>query len=290
MLSTRNFWTGFAAGSALLLAVACNESRDTGSVTTQSSQGTSVAPDAESVENRDNALVRVVNAIPGGAASVYADDSLAFQSVAYKSVSEWKEMPDDFFGFKVVQVGQSIGTDTIAENREKLSNGGHYTIVALPEDRADPSQGDEYGDLRVLDDELKPMTEGKARVRFINAVAGLETDIDVIRTGDDEALVEGVNYGNEAGWNEEDPWTGALEVQLDGSDRAIATIPAVEFQAGRSYTFIFTGTPENVEVIRFTDDVSQRSSEMDANPQMDADENMRDADTSAGAGATESPY
>jgi len=267
MISTRNFWSGFAAGSALLFAVACNESRDTGSVTTQSSQGTSVAPDAESVENRDNALVRVVNAIPGGAASIYADDSVAFQSVAYKAVSEWQEMPDDYFGFKVVQVGQSIGTDTLAENREKLSNGGHYTIVALPEDKANPSQGDEYGDLRVLDDELKPMTDGKARVRFINAVPGLETDIDVIRSSDDKALVDGVNYGNEAGWNDEDPWTGALEVRLDGKETALATIPAVEFQAGRSYTFIFTGTPRNVEVIRFSDDVSQRVDES----QMDAD-------------------
>ncbi|HEU4800075.1 MAG TPA: DUF4397 domain-containing protein [Gemmatimonadales bacterium] len=280
MISTRNFWSGFAAGSALLFAVACNESRDTGSVTTQSSQGTSVAPDAESVEGRDNALVRVVNAIPGSPASIYADDSVAFESVAYKAVSEWEEMPDDFFGFKVVQVGQSIGTDTLAENREKLSNGGHYTIVALPEDRANPSQGDEYGDLRVLDDELKPMTEGKARVRFINAVAGLETDIDVIRSGDNEALVEGVNYGNEAGWNDEDPWTGALEVRLDGNETALATIPAVEFQAGRSYTFIFAGTPESVEVIRFSDDV---------HPQMDADDKMMDAEGAADTAAA-APY
>ena len=274
MFSTRKFWSGFAAGSALLLAVACNESRDTGSVTTQSSQGTSVAPDAESVENRDNALVRVVNAIPGGAASIYADDSVAFQSVAYKAVSEWQEMPDDYFGFKVVQAGQSVGTDTIAENREKLSNGGHYTIVALPEDEDKPSQGDEYGDLRVLDDELKPMTEGKARVRFINAVPGLETDIDVIRTGDDEALVDGVNYGNEAGWNDEDPWTGALEIRLDGSERALATIPAVEFQAGRSYTFIFTGTPQNVEVIRFSDDVKRSANDSPTDLDDDDDEGM----------------
>lgn len=270
MRYTRNFWSGIAAGSALLFVVACNETRDTGSVTTQSSQGTSVAPDAELVEERDNALVRVVNAIPGGAASIYADDSVAFQSVAYKAVSEWQEMPDDYFGFKVVQAGQSVGTDTIAENREKLSNGGHYTIVALPEDEANPSQGDEYGDLRVLDDELKPMTEGKARVRFINAVPGLKTDIDVIRTGDDEALAEGVNYGNEAGWNDEDPWTGALEVRLDGKEAALATIPAVEFQAGRSYTFIFTGTPSNIEVIRFTDDVKQRPDVDDGMPD-DAD-------------------
>ena len=59
-------------------------------------------------------------------------------------------------------------------------------------------------------------------MRFINAVPGLDTDINVIRSGDDEALVEGVNYGNEAGWNDEDPWTGALEVRLDGKETALA--------------------------------------------------------------------
>jgi len=240
------------AGGVVALAAACNETRDTGAVTTTTDQGTSNAPAAENVEERDNALVRVVNAIPGGAVSIFAGDSLAFSNVAYKSTTEFKEMPDDYFGFRIVRPGGDVKENTLAENREKLSNGGHYTIVAIADTDDD---ADSFGELRVLDDELKPLTSGKARVRFINAVAGLSDEISIFPRGSTNALVDGVNFKNEAGWNEEDPWKGTLEVRTENRKAPLATIPNVNLEAGKTYTFVIAGTASKVEVIQWTDTV-----------------------------------
>lgn len=253
MRNNTRLWSGMIAGGMLIFTAACNETRDTGSVTTRTDDGTSTTPTAEAVEERDNALVRVVNAMPGGAASIYAGDSLAFGTVAYKSVTEFKEMPDDYFGFKAVKPGASAETDAIAENREKLSNGGHYTIIALPDDDADQ---DSNGELRVLDDELKPLTEGKARIRFVHAIPNVE-EVSVFARGNDEAIVDGVNYKMEAGWDEIDPMSGTLEIRTEDRRTALATIPSVNLEAGKSYTYVLAGRQGKVDVIKFVDDVQQ---------------------------------
>jgi len=263
MRNRKRLFSGMVAGGTILLAAACNETRDTGAVTTDKEGGISTTPTAEAVEERDNALVRVVNAIPGGAASIYAGDSLAFDNVAYRQVTDLEEMPDDYFGFRVVNAGARMDDDALAENREKLADGGHYTIIALPDDDAD---ADDDGTLRVLDDELKPITNGKARVRFVHAVTGLDDELSVFVKGNENALVDGINYSREAGWNEEDPTTGTLEVRGEGSERALATIPNVNIEAGKTYTWVFAGTPDNVQVISFTDEVAVDPDEDDAMP------------------------
>lgn len=262
-MRTRRLIDGMLAGGLIAFAGACNETRDTGAVTTEKEGGTSTTPTAEVVEERDNALVRVVNAMPGGATSIFAGDSLAFANVAYRAVTDWEEMPDDYFGFRVVNAGARADDDALAENREKLGNGGHYTIIALPDDDGD---ADDDGTLRVLDDDLKPITSGKARVRFVHAISGLDDEINVFVRGNDNPLVEGVNFSHEAGWNEEDPISGTLEVRAEGSERALVTIPNVNLEAGKSHTYILTGTPAKVEVIHFSDSVALDPDRDDAVP------------------------
>jgi hypothetical protein len=160
--------------------------------------------------------------------------------------------------------GASYGyTDTLAENREKLSNGGHYTIVAIADTDDD---ADSFGELRVLDDELKPITNGKARVRFVNAVAGLDDEISVFPRGSENALVDGINFKMEAGWNEEDPWSGTLEVRTEDRKSPLATVPNVDLKAGGTYTFVIAGTPNKVEVIQVKDQVARDPDADDAMP------------------------
>jgi hypothetical protein len=245
MRNNTKIW-GLVAGAAVLVA-GCNESRDTGAVTSKTSAGTSVAPPAEAVEERDNALVRVVNALPGGAVNIYAGDSAAFGNVAYKTATSFKEMPDDFFGFKVVK---GANTDNpLAENREKLSNGGHYTVIALPE------EGDAgKANLRVLDDELKPLTDGKARIRVVNAAAHAG-EVSVYVRGKADALFDGINFKNEAGWSEIDPFKGTLEIRPEGKKNVLASIPSVNVQAGHSYTFVVAGKPGKLDIIKIDDNV-----------------------------------
>lgn len=232
-----------------MLTAACNETRDTGAVTSKTDAGVSSAPAAEAVENRDKALVRVVNAIPGGSAiDIWAGDSTAFQGVAYKKATAYREIPDDMFNF---QIKATADGKALAENRENLKDGGHYTIVALPD-----QGGADKRNLRVLDDELEPVSPEKARVRFINGVPS-DTDVDVVLRGRDDALFDGVNFKSEAGWNELDPMAGTLEVRPDNDRAVLASLGNVKLEGGKTYTFVLSGRPGKYELIKIEDVVGK---------------------------------
>jgi Domain of unknown function (DUF4397) len=246
MTMLRGLCTGMLAGGAVLLAGACNTSRDTGAVSSKTSEGTTNAPASDVAERRDVALVRVVNAVPAGAVTIYAGDSTAFASVGYKSATEFREIPDDRFNFKL-----GSKDNPLAENRENLDGGGHYTIIAMPD-----AGGADKRNLRVLDDDLKPVSPDKARVRVINAIPG-DLEVSTYVRGRQEPLFDGVNFKSEAGWSEFDPVAGTLEVRPEGKKNVLASLPGVKLEGGKSYTFVVAGTPSKVEIIKIEDDVAK---------------------------------
>jgi hypothetical protein len=249
MRKLRGLCAGMLAGGAVMLTAACNETRDTGAVTSKTDAGTSSAPAAEAVEDRDMALVRVVNAIPGGSAiDIWAGDSAAFQGVAYKKTTAYREIPDDMFNF---QIKTTADGKALAENRENLKDGGHFTQVGLPD-----QGGAHKRNLRVLDDELKPVSPEKARVRFINGVPS-DTDVDVVVRGREDALFDGVDFKSEAGWNEFDPMAGTLEVRPDNKKTVLASLGNVKLEGGKTYTFVLSGRPGKYELIQIEDVVGK---------------------------------
>jgi Domain of unknown function (DUF4397) len=234
-------------GGVVLLAAGCNKPRDTGAVTSKTSEGTSNAPSAETMDKRNLALIRVVNAIPGDQSLVvFAGDSAAFSGVGYKKATPFKEIPDDRFDFKLGSPDKPL-----AENRENLSGGGHYTIVAMPD-----AGGPDKRNLRVLDDELKPVSPDKARVRVINAVPG-DLEISAYIRGRKDPLFDGVNFKSEAGWNEFDPIAGTLEIRPEGKKNVLASKPNVKLEGGRSYTFVVSGRAAKPDIIVIEDDVAK---------------------------------
>lgn len=248
MTRQRRLWT-LLAGGALLGAVGCNETRDTGAVTTRTPEGVSRAPAAETAERRDVAMVRVINAIPGSdRITVWAGDSIGFAFVEYKGITDWREIPDDRFTFQIKPTAEA---EPLAENRENLQGGGHYTIVALP------GEGEaRERNLRVLDDDLKPVSADKARVRFINGVPG-DTDVDLLISGREDALFDGVNFTHEGGWNEVDPISGTLSVRPDNERTTLASMANAKLEAGKSYTFVLVGTPGKYELLKIEDNVAK---------------------------------
>ena len=231
---------------AILLTAACNKGRETGAVTSKTSQGTSNTPSSETLEKRDLALFRVVNAIPGDAgATIYAGDSAAFSGVSYKTATEFHRIPDDRFDFKL-----GSKDNPLAENRENLSGGGHYTIVAMPD-----AGGADKRNLRVLDDDLKPVSPDKARVRVINAVPG-DLEISVYVRGKKDPLFDGINFKSEAGWSEIDPVAGTLEIRPEGKKNVLASQPNVKFEGGKSYTFVVAGRAAKPDLIKVEDIVA----------------------------------
>jgi hypothetical protein len=246
MTMLRSLYTGMLAGGVVLLAAGCKD-RETGAVSSRTAEGTSNAPSAELAENRDVALVRVVNAIPAGAVTILAGDSIAFPAVGYKKATEFRQIPDDRFNFKL-----GSAENPLAENRENLDGGGHYTIVAMPDEG-----GADKRNLRVLDDGLKPVSPDKARARVINAVPG-DLEVSVFVRGRADPLFDGINFKSEAGWNEIDPVAGTLEVRPEGKKNVLASVPDVKFEGGKSYTFVIAGTPAKPEIIKIEDEVASR--------------------------------
>jgi hypothetical protein len=247
MTKFRGIHAAMLAGSATLLIAGCNKGRDTGAVTSKTSQGTSSAPSSEAAENRDMALVRVVNAIPGEPAVViFAGDSAAFSGVGYKQATGFQEIPDDRFNFKLGSRDKPL-----AENRENLNGGGHYTLVAMPD-----AGGADKRNLRVLDDELKPVSPEKARVRVINAVPG-DLEISAYVRGRQEPLFDGINFKSEAGWKEFDPIAGTLEIRPEGKKNVLASRPNVKLEGGKSYTFVIAGRGVKPDIILIEDDVAK---------------------------------
>jgi hypothetical protein len=248
MRNRKGLWTGCLLGGIVSLAIACNETRDTGAVTSRAGEKTTRAPSAEAVEERDRALVRVVNAIPSGPVTIWAGDSAAFGGVAYKSATEYREIPDNMFDFQIRSGGAE--SEALAHNRENLEDGGHYTIVALPAEN-----GQDERNLRVLDDDLKPVTSGKARVRFINGMPG-DTDVDLFISGREDPLFDGVNFKVESGWNEFDPISGSLTARPDNRSTRLASLPNVRLEAGKSYTLLLTGQAGKYELVKIEDQVA----------------------------------
>jgi hypothetical protein len=234
------------AGAAVLLTAGC-ERRETGAVTSRTGEDTASTASAEAVESRDMALVRVVNAIPGTSqVVVFAGDSAAFSGVSYKTATMFREIPDDRFNFKLGSPDKPL-----AENRENLMGGGHYTIVAMPD-----AGGADKRNLRVLDDGLKPVSPEKARVRVINAIPG-DLEISVYVRGREDPLFDGINFKSEAGWSEFDPIAGTLEVRPEGKKNVLASQPNVKLEGGKSYTFVVAGTAAKPDIIKIEDDVAR---------------------------------
>jgi hypothetical protein len=259
----------------LLLMTACQrESNQNRPVTTTATPGgTTTAPPAQETEKRDRALVRVIHAIPGGGSvDVMSDGQVIFSNVAYKTTSPYKEVPAGQQTFRIRAAGREMG-QPLAENREMMGGGDHYTIIAEPStgmtgattdgtrmdhaDRNRPTTDQTSGaaaraDLRVVSDDLAPPSSGKAKVRVIHASPDVG-EVDVYVRGRNDALFSGVNATSETRYTEVDPMTATLEVRPQGQKTALLTIPNLTLDAGKIYTVVITGHKGKLEALRVED-------------------------------------
>jgi hypothetical protein len=243
--------------AALLLTAACStESNQTQPVTSRTDAGTSTAPPANEVAQRGNALVRVINAVPGATSfDVFADDQKVFEEVSFKSITPYKELSDDRHTFHVRQTGQDSAPVTaddiadgapfrwnqpghdsaqpVAENSESLSGGRHYTIVIMP-DTNDKTI------VSVINDNIAPPPADKARVRVIHALPDTG-GVDIVDRQGNKKLFSGINFERETSYLDVDPSKTTLEVRPEGQDKAVLTVPNANFEKGKLYTIVVTG-------------------------------------------------
>lgn len=225
-------WSLFLVAAALLLAAACSsEPKQTQPVVSTTDSGTSTAAPAKDAAQRNNALVRVINAT-ANAVDVFANDQKTFEAVAFKQVTPYKELPDSSDTFRVRKSGMD-SEPPIAENSEGISGGKHYTVLIMP-------GTNDQTTMSVINDNITAPPMDKAQVRVIHASPDAG-EVDIVDKSANKTLFSGVNFEGETNYMTVDPMNTTLEVRPEGQEQPVLTVPEANFEKGKFYTIVVTG-------------------------------------------------
>lgn len=217
--------------AAALAASACGRNEEP--VVASETPTGSAATSAAAADDRDQALIRVIHAIPGATSvDVLADDQTIATNVAYGTATAYQGVAGSVDDFEIRAAGQPAGT-SLAENSEGVMNGKHYTLIAFPGSASDRAE------LQVVTDNHEVPADGRARVRIVNAAADLES-VDVYTPGTTSAWMDDVDFREVSDYDEVDPATATLELRAGDGKRVLAK-PDVKMEAGKSYTIVLTG-------------------------------------------------
>jgi len=220
---------------AATTATACGRAETSSApVTTTSPAGQSTAPSSAVAAERDEALVRVVHAVPAGAPiDIYAGDLAVFEALSYKTVMPYRVVEGKRYVFAARPAGMA-NAKPLASNTEGLDDGEYYTVFALP--------GIDSGvALRVVDDLLTAPAAGRAKLRVVHGSSDAG-ELDITVTGGSAPLFDGVDFQSVTGYEEIEPVNGQIEIRAEGEPVALATVANAHLEAGHFYTVVVVGT------------------------------------------------
>jgi hypothetical protein len=215
-----------------VLASACEGTEtSTAPVTSSSPSGSSTAPSGAAAKHRDEALLRVVHAVPGGAQlDLFAGDLVLFDGLGFKSVTPYRAIDGQRYAFALRPAGMPEA-NPLSSNTEGLQDGNFYTAIALPGDGRSTM-------LRVVGDRLVAPPGGKAQLRVIHA--GIDAGaLDIRAAGSAAWLYDDVAFQTVSDYREISPISGAIEVVAN--DRVLTSFNA-RLEAGRHYTIVIVGS------------------------------------------------
>ncbi len=79
---------------------------------------------------QNKVLVRFINGLPGGSASVSLGGQPAFSNVDYLTATPYQEFPVDRKGFALFTGTAAGNAPPVASKDKNLDAGGHYTVLA----------------------------------------------------------------------------------------------------------------------------------------------------------------
>jgi len=244
MIATCLLGLGFLAG--------CGSTKPTSQDTETNAGGqTSVAPAGKAAAKQNKALVRFLNADPEGSHyDLWFEDSKTYTHVKYRRLTPYDELPATRGEFRL-RPSKWDDTEPVATQTERLDSGKRYTVVALRDGEGDMA-------LDVITDDLAPPSEGKARLRLINAAPNFG-EADVIRQGDNKLLFKSVNIGTATHYEDVDASTTTLEVRKKGQHQPALLISNVKLEAGKMYTIVMAGGTANtpLQAIPIEDELTQ---------------------------------
>jgi hypothetical protein len=258
-MKMKKFRVGLVAGSACAMLIFAGCASKTSQSTTSSANGqTSTAPSGNTAANAKVALVRFVDAIPGHSASLAFGDQQLFSDVAYKTVTPYKEVAGERHDFKLTTNREPRNGSPVT-NSEGLTNGDRYTVVAALD-----KNGAEK--LDVINDNLSAPSDGKAKIRVINAS---ESEVNVYAPvaengnrnegnadrakhpdrmhpyANEHKWFSGVNQASSTNFKDVQPYNGKLDVvdaKVDANHRVGPAVHVpVDLRPGQLYTVVVTG-------------------------------------------------
>jgi Domain of unknown function (DUF4397) len=236
----------------LTLLAGCGSNKPTSQDTETNAGGqTSVAPAGKAVAKQNKALVRFLNAAPGVTRyDLWFEDSKTYTRVRYQRLTPYDELPATRGEFRLRASGWD-DTEPVATQTGRLDSGKRYTVVALRD-----AEGNIALDL--IADNLTPPSEGKAKVRLINAAPNFG-EADVIRQNDNKSLFEAVKVDAATDYGDVDAATTTLEVRKKGQHQPALLISNVKLEAGKMYTIVMAGGSANtpLQAIPIEDELTQ---------------------------------
>jgi hypothetical protein len=237
---------------ALILLAGCSNVKPTSQDTETNASGqTSVAPAGKAVAKQNKALVRFLNADPGATRyDLWFDGSKTYTNVKYQRLTPYDELPATHGEFRLRASGWD-DTEPVAAQPGRLDSGKRYTVVALRD--ADGNMA-----LDVITDNLTPPSNGKAKVRVINATPNFG-EMDVIRKNDNTVLFKDLNVDRATDYKDVSAATTTLAIREKGQNRPTLVMSNINLQAGKMYTIVMAGgtadTP--LQAIPIEDELTQ---------------------------------
>ena len=231
MITRTTSWLAMVAAAMLGAACDSTETRNA-SVTTSSPAGTSTVPSSAAASERDNALVRVLHAVPSGTTfDLFAGDLLLFDGLGFKTVTPYRAVDGKRYAFALRPAGMTQAKP-LSSNTEDLRDGDFYTAIAMPGDGRGP-------ELRVIADHLDSPASGKARLRVVHAGTDAGT-IDVRASDAATTLFEKVEYQSVSDYRDVAPINGQVQIVSTAQPQPVAMTTA-HLEAGRFYTLVIVG-------------------------------------------------
>lgn len=270
-------------GCLCLISMGCG-TKTAQSTTTSAAGKTSSAPSGQDAANAKVALVRFVDAVPGGHSALAFGDNTLFSDVAYKTVTPYKEVAGERHDFKLTTDRPARQSKPVT-NSEGLTNGVRYTVVAALD-----KTGMEK--LDVINDDLSRPADGKAKMRVINASA---TEVNVYapesRNGsrtegtadramhpartaaytDEEKWFGGVNSVSSTTFKDVKPYDGQVDIvpanQPKHARSADAAHLSLDVKPGEIYTVVVAGGTRKypLEAVKIDDHLDAPSTTAPAN-------------------------
>lgn len=234
---------GALTGLALVAVGACGGQPTDAPVRTTSPSGTWTAPSAAQAAERDQALLRVVSAIPGVARlDLFMEGEKITAGIEYQTVTPYLAVPSGRQTLRLRPAGLDTA-DPLAEESQGFTPGHHYTVVLLPGGDDGPA-----ADVRVFEDTMDPPDNGRVRLRVIHA-AGDAGDVDVHVPNRAEPLAAALQFQRASDVAGLEP-PAALELRPAGRSESMLRATDLGLSSGGMYTIVVIGRARTEPALR----------------------------------------